>query len=69
MEDGSLAVGLFNLDESEQSIPVTWKQLGLTGKRRVRDLWRHKDLGLFDGEYQASVPHHGVALVRFWPAE
>ena len=69
MEDGSLSVGLFNLSETAQPITATWQSLGLTGKQRVRDLWRQKDLGLFDGKYQASVPRHGVMLVRLWPAE
>ena len=69
MEDGSLAVGLFNLDQSEQSISASWDQLGLTGKQRARDLWRHEDLGLFDGQYEASVPRHGVVFVRLRPAQ
>jgi alpha-galactosidase len=69
LEDGSLALGLFNLDESEQSIPAGWDQLSLSGKQRVRDLWRHKDLGLFDGKYEANVPRHGVVFVRLRPAE
>jgi alpha-galactosidase len=30
----------------------------------VRDLWRQKDLGKFEGEFKASVPRHGVVLVR-----
>ncbi len=68
MEDGSLAVGLFNLDGSEQSIPVTWAQLGLTGRQSVRDLWRHKDLGVCNDKFEAAVPRHGVVLVRLVPA-
>ena len=28
------------------------------------DLWRQKDLGVFDNEFRASVPRHGVVLVR-----
>ena len=69
MEDGSLAVGLFNLDESERAISATWEQLGLRGKQSVRDLWRHRDLGDFDGQYKANVPRHGVMLVRLRPTE
>ena len=68
LEDGSLAVGLFNLGEVERSITATWELLGLAGKQRVRDLWRHKDLGVCDGEFQAAVPRHGVVLVRLWSA-
>jgi alpha-galactosidase len=41
-----------------------WADLGLKGKRTVRDLWRQQDLGKYDGEFNASVPRHGVVLVR-----
>jgi len=30
----------------------------------VRDLWRQKDLGKFDGSFQATVHRHGVVLVK-----
>jgi len=34
----------------------------------VRDLWRQKDLGTFDGGFETEVPRHGVVLVRLFPA-
>ena len=37
--------------------------------QRARDLWRQKELGVFRGEFKASVPRHGVVLVRLWPAD
>ncbi len=64
MKDGSLTVGLFNLDESPRPIAVTWEQLGITGRRHARDLWRHKDLGVFEGSFESDVGRHGVVLVR-----
>ncbi len=67
MEDGSLAVGLFNLGEVPRPIAVTWKDLSLRGKRRVRDVWRHKDLGFFEGQFSTTVNRHGVALLRLYP--
>jgi hypothetical protein len=30
----------------------------------VRDVWRHKDLGSFEGQFQSSVPRRGVVLVK-----
>jgi alpha-galactosidase len=69
MEDGSTAVGLFNRDGFEKPVTAGWSDLGLTGKMRVRDLWRQKDLNVLDGEFQAMVPRHGVVLVRMFPAE
>jgi alpha-galactosidase len=68
MEDGSLAVGLFNLSETPRAITVTWRDLGLDGKRRVRDIWRQKDTATGAGQYSAMVNRHGVKLVRLSPA-
>ena len=35
MEDGSMAVGLFNLWELPREITVSWEQLGIEGKYRA----------------------------------
>ena len=69
MEDGSKAVGLFNRGYGEAPVTVNWSDLGLTGKQKVRDLWRQKDLGEFSDSFTASVPRHGVVLVRIWPVK
>jgi alpha-galactosidase len=69
MEDGSLAVGLFNLTEDERAVAATWDELGLEGPHRARDLWRQKDLDRVEGRLEAKVPRHGVAMVRLWPDE
>ncbi len=69
MEDGSKAVGLFNRSEFEATVKATWQTLGLSGKQKVRDLWRQKDLGVFSDQFEAKVPRHGVVLVRIAPAK
>ncbi|MBN2578927.1 MAG: NPCBM/NEW2 domain-containing protein [Pirellulales bacterium] len=69
MEDGSKAVGLFNRGEMEARVTAKWSDLGLSGKQRVRDLWRQKDLGEFPDSFSAPVGRHGVVLLRVWPAE
>ena len=66
LEDGSLAVGLFNRGESTAAVTAQWADLGLSGPHAVRDLWRQKELGHFDGKFEASVPRHGVVLVRVY---
>jgi alpha-galactosidase len=68
LEDGSKAVGLFNRGDEETTVTAKWSDLGLTGKQAVRDLWRQQDLGASDGPFQASVPRHGVVLVKVTPA-
>ena len=66
LEDGSKAVGLFNLGEQPARLAVSWTELGISGKQRVRDLWRQNDLGKFNHEFKTEVPRHGVMLVRLW---
>jgi alpha-galactosidase len=72
LEDGSCAVGLFNTGETRIAIAFRWKDYGdlprqLTDRQRVRDLWRQKDLGVFDGSFEANVAPHGVVLLRLIP--
>ncbi len=68
LADGSKAVGLFNLGATEGEVTAKWADVGVTGKQTVRDLWRQKDLGKFDGEFKTTVPRHGVVLVKLTPA-
>jgi len=67
MEDGSKAVGLFNRGRRESAVTAHWSDLGIAGPQRVRDLWRQRDLGTFDGQFTATVPRHGVVLVKVSP--
>ena len=67
MEDGSMAVGLFNRGEFENSVKVNWKELGISENQTVRDLWRQKDVGEFNKSFTANVARHGVMLIRIIP--
>jgi alpha-galactosidase len=67
MEDGSHAVGLFNRSEKEATVTALWSDLGISGKQKVRDLWRQKDIGGFKDKFTSTVPRHGAVLVRMWP--
>ena len=68
LEDGSKAVGLFNRGEGLAEVTALWSDIGVSGPQKVRDLWRRKDIGGFDGSFTAYVARHGVVLVRFRPA-
>ncbi len=67
LEDGSIAVGLFNRGENESKVTAFWNNLHISGKQRVRDLWRQKDVGKFNDKYSAKVKRHGVVMIRIWP--
>jgi len=59
-----MAVGLFNRGESTNPITLSFKDIGLPGSVKIRDLWQHKDLGSFSGSYTEEVPRHGAILVK-----
>jgi alpha-galactosidase len=67
MEDGSNAVGLFNRGKAATTVTALWSDLGLAGRRRVRDAWRQYDWGVFEGSFTMKVEPHGVVLLRFFP--
>jgi alpha-galactosidase len=64
LEDGSKAVGLFNLDDDSQEVTAKFADLKVSGKQTVRDLWRQKDLADAEDQFSATVPAHGVMLIK-----
>jgi alpha-galactosidase len=68
LDDGSIAIGLFNVGPTKTTVTANWSDLKLSGKQVVRDLWRQKDLGTYDTTYSAEVESHGVALLKLTPA-
>ena len=60
---GDWAVALFNLGESPASITANWSDLKLSGKHKVRDLWKHADGGSVEN-FTAEVEPHGVVMIR-----
>src|SRR4030095_5291008 len=66
LEDGSYAVGIFNLSKNYQVITVNWKDAGLKGNCKARDLWQQKDLGSFKTSLTEKVLPHGVILLKVW---
>lgn len=44
LANGSHAVAILNSGDKAQRLSVSFKQLGLTGKYTVRDVWQHRDI-------------------------
>ena len=67
--DGSVTAALFNLGDKDNAVvTASWRDLGLSGPARVRDLWSHRALGSFNGSFQATLPPHGSRLVTLTAA-
>ena len=67
LEDGSVAVGLFNLTGREIKLELPLSEVGLPASCRVRDAWRQVNLPDAHTVVAASVPRHGVAVLRLAP--
>ena len=69
LDGGGVAVLLLNRGAAEQTISVTWEQLGLAANQSFngRDLWEHKDLGRLATQFSAPVASHGVAMITLKP--
>jgi alpha-galactosidase len=69
LADGGRAVILLNRGAAEAPIAVAWHEIGYPDDlpAHVRDLWAHRDLGAKKGGYSATVPSHGVVMVRVTP--
>jgi alpha-galactosidase len=79
LADGGFAVALLNRGKSPRVVRVEWSDVAFVGREggeeaqrgssqvRVRDVWRHADVGEFDvvgGSYSATVEAHGVVVLR-----
>jgi hypothetical protein len=58
------AVALFNGEDVAQTLRITFKDVQLDGKVKVRNLWAKTDLGFFSGYYEVRVPPHGATMLR-----
>ena len=63
MTNGDYVVGLFNRSDNAATVAVSFKELGIEGEWKVRDLWKHADEGTASS-INANVPAHGCKIVR-----
>lgn len=70
LADGGRAVVLFNRGKAPARIAVNWPEIGFPAQvaLEVRDLWAHKSMGPQTGRYAATVPSHGVVMLRIQAA-
>jgi alpha-galactosidase len=68
LSGGDMALGIFNTADQPAQTKVSWSQLGLSaaarGHMRALDVWSGKRTTLAGDGYSASVPAHGVVLLR-----
>lgn len=68
LSGGRVAVGLFNSGESSLPASVRFSDVSFYGPVHVKDLWRKKNLGLFQNRFSTELPKHGVVMIEIQPA-
>jgi len=61
-------LALFNIGNDALDVKFAFYWENLRGRYRIRDLWKHQDLGLFENEFTRNLPAHGAGLYRLSPA-
>lgn len=64
LEDGSLVVGMFNRQDTPQTVSCSKSALGLHGNWEVRNLWKRKNLGSMPQTISYEIPAHGCVLLK-----
>ncbi len=60
---GTKAIALLNRSSEEQTITISFKELGLADVEVVRDLWAHTDISTGD-LFRVTVPAHGTVVLK-----
>ena len=70
LADGAYAVLLVNRASFNNTIEITWEEIGFNGKKaKLRDLWAKKDLGEFEDKYSITLEKHDSQFLKVWPIE
>lgn len=64
--DGSntCAIALLNRSDKETTFQLNPDEIGLTSKSRMRDLWKHKNLGRLGKQHSFLIPPHGIIVLK-----
>jgi hypothetical protein len=69
LKNGSTqAIGLFNRCAAPATVELIWGKAGFNGRQKLRNLWLHKDIGIFDERFATEIPAHGAVFLSAVPA-
>ena len=61
----ALLIGLFGGGVKAKEITIRWADIGINGNSgRLKELWTKQEFKLEKPEYSATIPGHGVLLLR-----
>jgi alpha-galactosidase len=64
LDNGSKAVVVFNKTKEPITVDIKWSDIKEYGQFIVRDLWEHKNKGVYKKSFTASVAPLGVVMIK-----
>ena len=64
LSDGAIAVGIFNVGETDQKVDMKALIPAEKPAKTIRDIWRQKNLS--EGELNCTIPLHGCSYLKVW---
>ena len=62
--DGAIAVGIFNVGETDRKVDLKALIPAEKPAKTIRDLWRQRNLS--EGELNCTIPSHGCKYLKVW---
>ena len=69
LENGAYAVLLLNRGSMNATAEITWKELGISGNLKIRDLWAKKNLGYSDKGHDTILTPHDCLFLKIFTEE
>lgn len=64
LSGGDTAVCFLNRGDQPKKLDVSWARYKIGGGLRIRDLWKHQQVGSTDGVFKATIGRHEVIMLR-----
>ena len=64
LSGGAMAVALFNRTANAAPMTLDLASTGMGAETKLHDVWGNQDVTASGGSYTATVPGHGVVLLR-----
>lgn len=64
LHGGDTAICVFNRSEKPKQVDIKWSEYKITAGFAIRDLWEHRETGTTATNFKATIPSHGVRLLR-----
>jgi hypothetical protein len=59
---GGKYLALFNTKDQDAELTVSAKEVGVSRFSKMRDLWKHQDIGRFRKNFKVTIPKHGAVI-------